>query len=66
MMKNNFIMYEKLSKKEKKRINSEKRNTWNFSPVTRKCEDKTKYKRCRAKEDLRRADPFSVCCVRTG
>lgn len=65
-MKNNFIPYQKMSKKEKKRLNSEKRTTWNFSPVTRKCEDRTKYKRCRVKEDLRRADPFSLCYVKAG
>lgn len=65
-MKNNFIPYQKMSKKEKKRLNSEKRTTWNFNPVTRKCEDRTKYKRCRVKEDLRRADPFSLCYVQDG
>lgn len=65
-MKNNFIPYQKMSKKEKKRLNSEKRTTWNLNPVTRKCEDRTKYKRCRAKEDLRRADPFSLCYVKAG
>ena len=63
---NNFVQYQKLSKKEKKRVNSKKRTAWNFNPVTRRCEDRTKYRRCRAKEDLRRADPFDVCYVRIG
>ena len=39
-----LIPYEKLSKKEKKKINNKKRNTWEINPVTRK-EDRNKYKR---------------------
>ena len=42
----NMIPFEKLSKKEQKRINSEKRNDWNgLNPVTRVTNDKTKYSR---------------------
>lgn len=42
-----FIPYEKLSKKEQKKLNSEKRGSWNgLSPVTRVVPDSKKvYKR---------------------
>lgn len=40
------IPYAKLSKKEKRRVNSEKRNTWGpLSPVTRKPENSRAYDR---------------------
>lgn len=40
------VAFEKLSKKEQKRINNEKRNDWNgINPVTRITVDKTKYSR---------------------
>ena len=42
----NFIPYEKLSKKEKRKRDSERRNTWgSFSPVTRKPENSKAYNR---------------------
>lgn len=41
-----FIPFEKLSRKEQKKINSLKRNDWNgLNPVTKITEDKKKYKR---------------------
>ena len=41
-----FIPYEKLSKKEKRKQDSKKRNTWgSFSPVTRKPENSRAYNR---------------------
>ena len=41
-----FIPYEKLSKKEKRKRDSEKRNTWGaFNPVTRKPENSRAYNR---------------------
>lgn len=42
----NLIPFEKLSKKEQKRINNEKRANWHgVNPVTKIVEDKTKYTR---------------------
>lgn len=42
----NFIPYEKLSKKKKKEHNSKYRNDWgDISPVTRSIENGKKYKR---------------------
>ena len=41
-----FIPYEKLSKKEQRKINQAKRNTWgDFNPVTRKPENSKAYNR---------------------
>lgn len=41
-----FIPYEKLSKKEQKRLDSIKRRDWNgLNPVTRTVPDKKKYSR---------------------
>lgn len=42
-----FVPFEKLSKKEQKRINLQKRNDWNgLNPVTRVADtDRKKYKR---------------------
>ena len=41
----NFTPYEKLSKKEQKRLNNLKRKDWNINPITRVTKDKTKYSR---------------------
>ena len=44
-----FIPYEKLSKKEKKKLNQAKRQTWgNLNPVTRKPENSKAYNRRKA------------------
>jgi hypothetical protein len=41
-----FIPYEKLSKKEKRRLDAARRNTWgSLSPVTRRPENPRAYKR---------------------
>ena len=43
---NNFVAYEKMSKKEQRRINSLKRKTWEtVNPITKVVTDKTKYSR---------------------
>lgn len=51
-----FIPYEKLSKKEKRKLNQAKRQTWgNLNPVTRKPENSKAYNRRKAqswKKDL--------------
>ena len=45
-----FIPYEKLSKKEKRRLDREKRGTWGeLSPVTRKPENPKAYNRRKAR-----------------
>lgn len=40
-----MISYDKLSKKEQKKINSQKRKVWVVNPVTKKVESKKNYKR---------------------
>ena len=45
---NNFIPYEKLSKKEKKKLDSARHTTWNISPVTRRPENPKAYNRQKA------------------
>ncbi len=45
----NFIPYEKLSKKEQKKVNQAKRQTWgDMNPVTRKPENSRAYNRIKA------------------
>lgn len=46
-----FILYEKLSKKEKRKIDQAKRQTWGeLNPVTRKPENSKAYNRKRAQD----------------
>lgn len=50
-----FTPYEKLSKKEKRKINQARRNTWgNMSPVTRMPENSKAYNRNAAKRESAR------------
>ncbi len=47
----NYIPYEKLSKKEKRKIDSMKRGTWgSMSPVTRRPENNRAYNRKRTQD----------------
>ena len=47
-----FIPYEKLSKKEKKRLDSSRRVGWGpLSPVTRKSENPKVYRRARVRRE---------------
>ena len=54
-----FVPYEKLSKKEKRKLNEARRGSWQgVNPVTRKSENPKAYKRHKARqwdEDLCRA-----------
>ncbi len=51
---NKFIPYEKLSKKEKRKIDAARRNTWSeFNPVTRKPENSKAYNRSKARNRKR-------------
>ncbi len=45
-----FIPREKLSRKARKLLDSQKRATWAFSPVTKKVESKKAYNRKRARQ----------------
>ncbi len=48
-----FVSYEKLSKKEKRRVNARRRKSWQgASPVTRRAENKKKYSRKKIKARL--------------
>ncbi len=50
-----FIEYEKLSKKEKKKIDAAKRGSWgNLNPVTRTPPNPKAYNRDKAKQRLRK------------
>ena len=54
-MSKKFIEYEKLSKKEKKKIDAAKRRTWgSISPVTRTPMNPKAYQRDKVKQQLRR------------
>lgn len=48
-----FVPYEKLSKKEQKKLNAAKRKDWGIlSPVTKVVPNKKKYNRQKAKMEL--------------
>ena len=50
MEKEKFVPYEKLSKKEKRKLDAEKRGSWgSVNPVTRVPENSRAYKRSKAK-----------------
>lgn len=49
-----YIPFEKLSKKEQKRINTAKRNDWGLTnPVTKRVESRKAYNRNHAKQEAR-------------
>ena len=59
-----FIPYEKLSKKEKRKVDAAKRNTWgDLNPVTRKPQNSKAYNRRKAqnwKNDLPNSVPYCI------
>ncbi len=56
-----FIPYEKLSKKKKRELNAERRNTWsNINPVTRKPENRKAYNRRKTQDWKRELPPMPV------
>ena len=63
-----YIPYEKLSKKEKRKLDSAKRGTWgDLSPVTRKPENSRAYNR-KKMQNWRKELPDSAslyCCVQS-
>lgn len=46
-----FIPYQRLSKKQKRMINSRKRASWRISPVTRKTKNPKAYDRKKTRSD---------------
>ena len=60
-----FIPYEKLSKKEKRKMDLAKRQTWGeLNPVTRKPENSKAYNRKRTqdwKKELPDLRPYNLC-----
>ena len=63
-----FIPYEKLSKKEKRRIDQARRQTWgSLNPVTRKPENSKAYNRNKARnwkrEDFTRSSSGTFICI---
>lgn len=60
-----FIPYEKLSKKEKRRLDNRRRNTWGeVNPVTRKPENSKAYNRSKARNWKREHhEPVPGCCI---
>lgn len=49
-MTQNFVAYEKMSKKAQKEINAKKRKGWNgINPITRKSENPKAYNRAKEK-----------------
>ena len=58
-----FIPYEKLSKKEKRKMDLSKRQTWNsLNPVTRKPVSSKAYNRRKA-QSWKKDIPFSARCT---
>ncbi len=55
-----FIPKEKLGRKARKQLDSERRATWAFSPVTKKVESKKLYSRKRKAHD--RYDDYGMGC----
>ncbi len=55
-----FIPYDKLSKKERRKLDAMRRGTWSISPVTRRVESKKRYDRKKAgrRDDYPDALPF--------
>ena len=47
-----FIQKDKMSKKEKKKLDEENRVTWEFSPATRVIPNKKAYDRNKAKKEM--------------
>ena len=66
-MMEKFIPYEKLSKKEKRKLDTAKRNTWGeLNPVTRKPENPKAYNRNKArnwKRDDHGASSGTFVCI---
>ena len=59
-----FIPYEKLSKKEKRKLDQAKRQTWgNLNPVTRKPENSKAYNRKRTQDWKKELSNPAFCLI---
>lgn len=56
MEEKDFVPYEKMSKKERRRLDEAKRSVWPLSPFTRVVPNKKAYDRNKVKEEDRRSD----------
>ena len=56
-----FVPREKLSKKARRELDRSRRETWDFSPVTRKVESKKAYSRKKAAHDCYGDNVMSGC-----
>ena len=57
-----FVPYEKLSKKEKRKMNRAKRQTWGqINPVTRKSANNKAYNRSKSQDWKRELSPARSC-----
>ena len=56
MEQNEFIPKEKMSKKERKKLDEERRVIWGFNPFSRVIPNKKAYDRKKAKEEMRNDD----------
>lgn len=54
-----FIPREKLSKKNRRKLDNRRRTTWSFSPITRKVENKKRYNRKQKAHECREYDSMS-------
>lgn len=52
MEQNEFIPKEKMSKKERRKLDEEKRVTWGFNPFSRVIPNKKAYDRKKAKKEM--------------
>lgn len=52
MEQNEFIPKEKMSKKERKKLDEERRVTWGFNPFSRVIPNKKAYDRKKAKKEM--------------
>ncbi len=56
-----FIPREKLGKKARRELDARQRQSWSFSPVTRKVDSRKKYSRQQAKHDLKMTESCFFC-----
>ncbi len=57
-----FIPYEKLSKKQKRKIDQKRRGSWgNLNPVTRRSESKKIYNRAKSKRSASDSADLFLC-----
>ncbi|MBE6930504.1 MAG: hypothetical protein E7463_09515 [Ruminococcaceae bacterium] len=59
-----FVPYEKLSKKEKRKVDAARRTTWDVNPVTRMSENPRAYNRRKADRSWKESGaglPFVLC-----